>query len=142
MTSGGVCADRRVSWLAGRSRGREILSYLDGHVGWARVQPPEVWSDASLVPGRRAGPPVPRPDHGHTACRRPGGGVPSRPVAQEHRLPGLPYELTLSDRSASKTRNRWAVAAASPRLATPSLARMLETCTLTVLVLMNRRSPI
>ena len=39
-------------------------------------------------------------------------------------------------------RSRWATAAASPRLATPSLARMLETCTLAVLSLMNRASAI
>jgi hypothetical protein len=29
--------------------GREILSYLDGHVGWQPVQPPDVVSDESLV---------------------------------------------------------------------------------------------
>jgi Phosphotransferase enzyme family len=30
-------------------RGREILSFLDGHVAWERVQPPPVWSDESLA---------------------------------------------------------------------------------------------
>ena len=34
--------------------------------------------------------------------------------------------------------SRWATAAASPRPDTPSLARMLDTCTLAVLALMNR----
>jgi len=37
-------------WLLGiDGRGREILSFLVGHVAWAPVQPPAVWSDASLV---------------------------------------------------------------------------------------------
>jgi aminoglycoside phosphotransferase (APT) family kinase protein len=31
------------------ARGREILSFLEGHVGWERVQPPSVWSDESLA---------------------------------------------------------------------------------------------
>jgi len=31
------------------SAGREMLSYLDGHVAWQRVQPPEVISDESLA---------------------------------------------------------------------------------------------
>ena len=35
-----------------------------------------------------------------------------------------------------KSRSRWATAAASPRLVTPSLVRMLDTCTLAVLSLM------
>jgi hypothetical protein len=29
--------------------GRDMLSYVDGHVAWEPVQPPGVWSDASLV---------------------------------------------------------------------------------------------
>ena len=42
--------------------------------------------------------------------------------------------------SASSRRSRCAVAAASLRLAAPSLARMLDTCTLTVLTEMNSSS--
>jgi hypothetical protein len=30
-------------------RGREVLSFIDGHVAWAPVQPPSVTSDASLA---------------------------------------------------------------------------------------------
>ena len=30
-------------------RGREIFSFLEGHVAWQRVQPPDVWCDESLV---------------------------------------------------------------------------------------------
>jgi hypothetical protein len=30
-------------------QGREILGFLAGHVAWSAVQPPGVWSDASLV---------------------------------------------------------------------------------------------
>jgi Phosphotransferase enzyme family len=30
-------------------RGREILSFLDGHVAWHPSQPPDVWSDESLA---------------------------------------------------------------------------------------------
>lgn len=44
--------------------------------------------------------------------------------------------------SASNKRSRWAVAAASPRLPTPNLAKMLETCTLTVFALTNSASAI
>jgi Phosphotransferase enzyme family len=29
--------------------GREILSFIDGHVAWQRVQPPQVYSEASLI---------------------------------------------------------------------------------------------
>ena len=43
--------------------------------------------------------------------------------------------LTASQATVRPT--RWATAAASPRPLTPSLAKMLETCTLAVLVLMN-----
>ena len=46
-----------------------------------------------------------------------------------------------ADRRQSRPR-RWAIAAASTRPATPSLARMLETCTAAVLGLMNSASAI
>src|SRR5689334_3513043 len=42
----------------------------------------------------------------------------------------------------SKRRSRYATAAASPRLVTPSLARMLDTCTLAVLAEMNSSAAI
>jgi len=30
-------------------QGREVLSFIDGHVAWQRVQPPQVYSEASLI---------------------------------------------------------------------------------------------
>lgn len=30
-------------------QGREVLSYIEGHVAWDSQQPPGVWSDASLI---------------------------------------------------------------------------------------------
>lgn len=31
------------------SEGREVLSFIDGHVAWESAQPPDVWCEASLV---------------------------------------------------------------------------------------------
>jgi hypothetical protein len=36
-------------YLGTDEEGREILSHLAGHVAWRRAQPPDVWSDESLV---------------------------------------------------------------------------------------------
>jgi hypothetical protein len=36
-------------YLGTDEEGREILSYLDGHVASAPAQPPEIWAEASLV---------------------------------------------------------------------------------------------
>jgi transcriptional regulator with XRE-family HTH domain len=59
--------DGAPSYLGTDEHGREVLSYLDGHVAWEPVQPPAVGSDASLdrPPPRRLGrvpSPLSRPD--------------------------------------------------------------------------------
>jgi hypothetical protein len=36
-------------YLGQDDEGREMLSYLPGHVAWEPAQPPDVWSEASLV---------------------------------------------------------------------------------------------
>jgi hypothetical protein len=36
-------------FLGTDERGREVLSFIDGHVAWEPVQPPSVTSDASLA---------------------------------------------------------------------------------------------
>lgn len=36
-------------YLGTDEEGREILTYLPGHVAWAPAQPPDVWSEESLV---------------------------------------------------------------------------------------------
>jgi hypothetical protein len=62
--------------------------------------------------------------------------------AQPHPLPGRGRAATAdADHCWSRPR-RWAIAAASPRPATPSLARILETWMLAVLGVMNSAWPI
>jgi hypothetical protein len=41
--------DRAPRFLGTDAQGREVLSFIDGHVAWEPVQPAEVSSDASLV---------------------------------------------------------------------------------------------
>jgi hypothetical protein len=36
-------------FLGTDERGREVLSFIDGHVAWEPVQPPSITSDASLA---------------------------------------------------------------------------------------------
>ena len=72
-------------YLGADADGREILSFLEGHVAWEDRQPAEVGSDASLAEVAR----LARQLHDLTAGT-PGrprrGGLPQRPVAEEHRL--------------------------------------------------------
>src|SRR5690606_26096109 len=67
--------------------------------------------------------------------RRSGGGGPAerRPPPPDHgsAAQGPAGAPLRADSSANRDR-RWAVAAASPRLVTPSFPRMLDTCTLAV----------
>ncbi len=48
---------RRARYLGMDADGREVLSFLDGHVAWEASQPPEVGSDESWPrwPGLSAG---------------------------------------------------------------------------------------
>ncbi|MEU5736676.1 phosphotransferase [Streptomyces tendae] len=67
--SGWSCGPR---YFGVDDEGREVLSYLDGHVAWEPQQPAAVSSDERLVRVARLTW-VPRPDGWHPAGRRPRG---------------------------------------------------------------------
>ena len=74
-------------FLGHDEQGREVLTYVAGHVAWAAEQPATVTSPASLAQVAE----LVREFHDLTAgtplAGDPGGGLPQRPVAEEHGLP-------------------------------------------------------